>query len=598
MIERVRLSKRINEGGNYFSKPSSDNVQFFSSGCKTLDLALGGGWAERRVANIVGDKCLSGDTIVSACRGSKVKKMDLRTLYNRVNGDHPNRNPNVETYLLSDLGGYVGQNKVLEVRKTGTKELFQITDQFGASIKASKDHRFLTKDGWQTIASGLTVGSLVYSWRGKKSYRNKANRHVTFSIPYHPHAWQHVIAGRNYKRMLTARLVIEAAMNNIDLEDFIHILRNDPDEASTLAYSDPNLEVHHLDGNPMNDDLNNLELLVDAEHWSEHAEDMARDTNRTQLVEISSIESVGVEPTFDISMEGPHHNFIADGFVVHNSTGKTLLCIEAAANFAIKHPKGKIRYREAEAAFNKSYAAALGFPVERVDFGQQILTVEELFKDMHNVIDKARNDELYIVDSLDALSDEAEQARDIDQGSYGGAKAKKMSELFRRLNKRMNHAKVTMIIVSQIRDKIGVTFGRKVQRSGGHALDFYASQVAYLAYLHRLNATRNKITRATGVTVKAMVEKNKVGLPFRDAQFDIQFGFGIDDAGACLDWLEANKFLADIRLKQDKVSKYRKELATMSPADFKEELTDLHKAVERRWNEIEVSFQPTRKKYA
>jgi Fe-S cluster assembly protein SufB len=33
---------------------------------------------------------------------------------------------------------------------------------------------------------------------------------------------------------------------------------------------------------------------------------------------VSSITSVGVEPTYDIEVEG-HHNFVADGFVVHNS---------------------------------------------------------------------------------------------------------------------------------------------------------------------------------------------------------------------------------------------------------------------------------------
>ncbi len=36
------------------------------------------------------------------------------------------------------------------------------------------------------------------------------------------------------------------------------------------------------------------------------------------FVRVESIESVGVEPTYDIEVEG-HHNFVAEGFVVHNS---------------------------------------------------------------------------------------------------------------------------------------------------------------------------------------------------------------------------------------------------------------------------------------
>jgi recombination protein RecA len=115
------------------------------------------------------------------------------------------------------------------------------------------------------------------------------------------------------------------------------------------------------------------------------------------------------------------------------STGKTLLCIEATANFAIKYPKGKIRYREAESAFDKGYAQALGMPIDRIDFGsKKIETVEDLFEDLTKICEKARQKEFVVVDSLDALSDRSELEREIDEGSYGANKAKKMSELFRR----------------------------------------------------------------------------------------------------------------------------------------------------------------------
>jgi len=34
---------------------------------------------------------------------------------------------------------------------------------------------------------------------------------------------------------------------------------------------------------------------------------------------VISIEEVGVEDTYDIEMAAPYHNFVAEGFVVHNS---------------------------------------------------------------------------------------------------------------------------------------------------------------------------------------------------------------------------------------------------------------------------------------
>src|SRR5258708_4237909 len=72
------------------------------------------------------------------------------------------------------------------------------------------------------------------------------------------------------------------------------------------------------------------------------------------------------------------------------STGKTLLAIEACANFVRTYPKGRMRYREAEAAFDRSYAEALGMPIDRVEFGDEdkFRTVSDFFKDLGEFLDK------------------------------------------------------------------------------------------------------------------------------------------------------------------------------------------------------------------
>lgn len=272
--------------------------------------------------------------------------------------------------------------------------------------------------------------------------------------------------------------------------------------------------------------------------------------------------------------EGRVGNVVGD-----KSTGKTLLMIEAAANFAKKHPTGVIKYREAEAAFDQDYAGALGMPLDRVDFGEkQLATVEDFFEDLQLTVEEARKTKkphLYILDSLDALSDREELDRDIDKGSFGASKAKKMSELFRRNVRDVEEVGVTLLIVSQIRDNMNaMAFGKKTTRSGGRALDFYASQVLFLAQIKRVTKTVKKVTRPVGIVVKAKLEKNKVGLPFREAQFQITFGYGIEDELACEDWL--------------------KEVASPIPEG---NLKVLHKAVEKRWYEIEQSFLPKRKKY-
>jgi len=43
------------------------------------------------------------------------------------------------------------------------------------------------------------------------------------------------------------------------------------------------------------------------------------DSDYTHLDEIISIEECGVEDVYDIEMKAPYHNYVANGFVVHNS---------------------------------------------------------------------------------------------------------------------------------------------------------------------------------------------------------------------------------------------------------------------------------------
>ena len=43
---------------------------------------------------------------------------------------------------------------------------------------------------------------------------------------------------------------------------------------------------------------------------------------RTRLVRVERFEYVGIRETYDLEVEGPSHNFIANGIVTHNSVNE------------------------------------------------------------------------------------------------------------------------------------------------------------------------------------------------------------------------------------------------------------------------------------
>lgn len=284
------------------------------------------------------------------------------------------------------------------------------------------------------------------------------------------------------------------------------------------------------------------------------------------------------------------------------STGKTLLAIEACANFAKAFPDGHIWYRETEAAFDPNYAAALGMPIDCIDFGDQSFrTIEDIFKDLQKCIKVCSGDKapqgLYIIDSLDALSDKAEMEREIDKASFGASKAAQVSETFRRLNQDVAQANIHVMIVSQIRDKIGVTFGDKTTRSGGRALDFYASHILKLAHLKTLVQTARGQKLPTGIRIKAKCSKNKVSLTGRECEFVIRFGYGVEDFESGMEYLIATKGTKDLGISQTTAQSWIDDAPDWSTEKFNNMRAQMEDVLRKVFEEVNTSVLPKRRKY-
>mgnify|MGYP001583871038 CR=1 FL=1 len=333
----------------------------------------------------------------------------------------------------------------------------------------------------------------------------------------------------------------------------------------------------------------------------------ARLTNPPQNYFVSEKRGISFVHTgctlLDLALGGGYPLGRITNIVGDKSTAKTALATEALINFIQVHPKGAARYCESEAAYDRDYAAAMGLPVALVDFGdgsKPIVTVEDFSRDFDSFLDQQKASKkpgIYVLDSLDALSDEAEMEREVGAASYGTAKAKQLSEFFRKSARKQEQAQVLLLVISQVRDNIGALYGDKQKRSGGRALDFYASQVIYLAHLKTVKKTIDKVERAIGIDVRAKIKKNKVGLPFRECDFTFSFGFGIDDAAASILWLSEIGRTKDAGFNVTDTKSYIRELSKLSSGEYREECSRLGKVVKQVWAEVETKFLPTRLKY-
>lgn len=280
------------------------------------------------------------------------------------------------------------------------------------------------------------------------------------------------------------------------------------------------------------------------------------------------------------------------------STGKTLLAIEACNSFMRRYPKAMPKYREAEAAFDQSYAQSIGMPIDKVDFGfdRDVNTIEDFYTDLVEYLKELDGQPgLYILDSLDALSSEAEMKREFNEGSYNLDKAKQMGQVFRRIVRELNRTKTHLMIISQERDNIGVTFGKKSTRSGGRALDFFASQCIWLARIKTNEQTISGVKRPISLDIRAKAEKNKIAVPLRQCDFTLRFNFGIDDLRSSLDFLEQVGKL-DLVNQGLNSAKFNKWVADLADDEYWAFVDDVGKICNQVWQDIEDSFLPKRRR--
>jgi recombination protein RecA len=121
---------------------------------------------------------------------------------------------------------------------------------------------------------------------------------------------------------------------------------------------------------------------------------------------------------------------------------------------------------------------------------------------------------------------------------YATAKALIMSKSMRKVTGMIGRERICLVFTNQLREKLGVMFGDKYTTSGGKALQFHASVRLRLKSIGKIKKKTSSGDSIIGVQTRAIVIKNRLGPPQREADFEIYFDRGIDDYAS---WLKTMK---------------------------------------------------------
>lgn len=260
--------------------------------------------------------CIAGDALLHVNRAGKGRAMPIEHVWRRWNGVSegtgagPGWDRSIPTYVRSLVDGELRLNLVKDVVHSGTREVVQVDFESGRRLKCTPDHLIAQPDGAWTSAGLLQEGDSVVA-NGK--YVDRDGYVIVFGhhLRDHPRAHKSSTTWEVREHLLVMESAIGRPVSRTEV-------------------------VHHINGVKHDNHIENLQLL------DSHAAHMRHHPQHTNLHngkkvwfvpcedKVVSVTPAGRCPTFDLVMDDPWRNFVANGVVVHNS-GKTDTAIEACA---------------------------------------------------------------------------------------------------------------------------------------------------------------------------------------------------------------------------------------------------------------------------
>jgi len=272
------------------------------------------------------NKCLTGDTVLTRCNGNQhtERNITIKDLYFAYRsetkvGRKYRRSGYPKIHAMID--GRIKFDKIKNIVFNGKKSVFKIVTENGFNIKSTDNHRFLSELGWK-IVKDFSIGDMIavtfqeYDGYKKKGYSNRVEgKTYTNDVPGFGEE-------ENNPAYIDGRSILK--------HENILKLRQKYKNCQECNQPHNRLEVHHKQRLIAFDydrikyhDESNLCVLCPSCHKKKHYEQgrVKRYEKGFEVTydKIISIEYVGIEDTYDIEMYGDEHNFVANGFISHNS---------------------------------------------------------------------------------------------------------------------------------------------------------------------------------------------------------------------------------------------------------------------------------------